>query len=385
MNHCVLVATLWICAALVVLEGAANAAPPVRARSRTIFLNRSGVTVAPGNDDAMANQTVIAKQRAALAPYSGSDTVWTDTVSCMRELFAPFNVAIVTDDPGGVMHMEAVFTNSTVAAMDPNYPNANGVGGLGPLAGDCSVVEGGMAFAFTSLLPQDGQYLCAVMGQEIAHAYGLDHEMLAADIMSYLSYNGKKTFVNQTVSCGEFEARPCGWAANQSCRPNQNSFELLRERLGPAGDQAPVISRIVPDKGEVVAPGFAITVEASDDEVVTNVMVTIDGQYIGSDSSPPFEFVAPSDLADGKHVLVASAYDPDRSSSVGVEITVSRSGAGPGGGGGGGGGGAADGGQRGGCQAADPSGAMWLVVLGAALAQRRRRSEEGARRYGAGR
>jgi uncharacterized protein (TIGR03382 family) len=73
------------------------------------------------------------------------------------------------------------------------------------------------------------------MAQEIAHSYGLDHQMLPSDPMTYLDYDGDRTFQDQAAACGEFEARPCGIAGN-ICRAQQNSVLLLEQRLGRRGN-----------------------------------------------------------------------------------------------------------------------------------------------------
>ena len=74
---------------------------------------------------------------------------------------------------------------------------------------------------------------CEIAAQEIAHAYGLDHEFLCDDPMTYLSGCGRKTFQDRTVSCGEYSARAC------KCSGQQNSYRALIDRLGPAGSAPP--------------------------------------------------------------------------------------------------------------------------------------------------
>jgi len=86
-------------------------------------------------------------------------------------------------------------------------------------------------FTFTDVLPDDAQTMCEVMSQEIAHSYGLDHQMLASDPMTYLDYDGERSFKNQKASCGEFEDRDCG-IGGSVCRDGQNSVALLTSRLG---------------------------------------------------------------------------------------------------------------------------------------------------------
>jgi uncharacterized protein (TIGR03382 family) len=83
-------------------------------------------------------------------------------------------------------------------------------------------------------LPDDPQIVCEIMAQEIAHSFGLDHEMLPSDPMTYLDYNGDRTFQDTMASCGEFADRMCGINGNM-CRQRQNSVALLKQRLGVHG------------------------------------------------------------------------------------------------------------------------------------------------------
>ena len=50
-------------------------------------------------------------------------------------------------------------------------------------------------FTFTQAIPNiTARQACEIMSQEVAHSYGLDHELLASDPMTYLSYNGNRAF-----------------------------------------------------------------------------------------------------------------------------------------------------------------------------------------------
>ncbi len=49
--------------------------------------------------------------------------------------------------------------------------------------------------------------------------------------MTYLDYDGERSFKNEKASCGEFEDRDCG-INGSVCRNGQNSVALLTSRLG---------------------------------------------------------------------------------------------------------------------------------------------------------
>lgn len=208
--------------------------PPIAAEalSRVIYLNRSGVSVTPGTNDARVNRSSVAKQAATIPAWEPAPEVWTETVTCLRTMFAPFTVEITETDPGTTPHIEAVFGGAPSLLGVP--PTA---GGVAPLSKTCGVVENAMVYTFTAVLPPDAQVVCETMAQEIAHAYGLDHELLPSDPMSYLASDQPRRFQDVEAPCGETTARPCGLGPS-ACRTNQNSYAVLVERLG-ASDWVP--------------------------------------------------------------------------------------------------------------------------------------------------
>jgi MYXO-CTERM domain-containing protein len=108
------------------------------------------------------------------------------------------------------------------------------VAGVSPFRTDCSNIDNSIVFTFTDVLPDDSQVMCEVMAQEIAHSYGLDHQLTPSDPMTYLPYDGDRSFQNTMATCGEFEGRDCG-INGSVCRDGQNSVALLTSRLGRRG------------------------------------------------------------------------------------------------------------------------------------------------------
>jgi hypothetical protein len=212
-----------------------------RVESRTIYLNPYGVILTPGDNDSRADVSSIVTAPTVLYGWDTDIDTWNETVDCMKEIYAPFDVTITDEDPGDVPHIEAVFGGSPT---DVGLPE--NVAGVSPFTTDCAVIENSIVFAFTEVMPDDSRTVCEVMAQEVAHSFGLDHEMLPEDPMTYLPYPGERTFQNTMASCGEFGDRMCGINGNV-CRYQQNSFKLLTARLGaknagptqePAGDDA---------------------------------------------------------------------------------------------------------------------------------------------------
>jgi hypothetical protein len=213
------------------------AAGVTRAQSRTIYLNPNGVVLRPGENDSRTNTSSVVEQPTEITPWDIDEDTWAETVACMREIYAPFDVTITDRDPGSTPHIEAVFGGHP---SDVGLPD--NVAGVSPFTYDCSIIEHSVVFTFTDVLPDDPRLMCEVMAQEIAHSYGLDHEMLAADPMSYLTYLGERTFQDEMAACGEYGSRMCG-IDGSICRQKQNSHQLLLERLGA--------SPTPPDPGEV--------------------------------------------------------------------------------------------------------------------------------------
>ena len=226
----------------------AAAGKTTRAESRTIYLNRDHITLRPGDNDSATGISSIVTAPTDIAGWEIDDDSWQATVDCMREIYAPFDVTITDEDPGDVPHIEAVFGGSPA---DVGLPE--NVAGVSPFTTDCAVIENSIVFAFTEVLPNDSRTVCEVMAQEVAHSFGLDHEMLPEDPMTYLPYLGERTFQNTMASCGEYGDRMCGINGNV-CRFQQNSFKLLTSRLG-AKNAAPTEEPAPADDDPELASG----------------------------------------------------------------------------------------------------------------------------------
>ncbi len=348
------------------------------AQSRVIYLNKNGVTLTPGNNDSRTNRSTIATQATTIPAWNVSATTWNATVACMRDLFSPFDVSVVETDPGTVPHIEAVFGGSPGQLGMP----AN-VAGVSPFTTDCSIIENSIVFTFVNVIPQDARLACEIMAQEVAHSYGLDHELLASDPMTYLNYNGNRSFKNQAVSCGEDVTRPCG-INGSTCRANQNSVALMTERLGAAGAAgdtiAPDVGITSPSNNATVPPGFTIDFTATDNTAVTMATLFVDDAAAGSVVAAPFSFVTSATLPEGLHTFRIEATDGRNVTSQEVTVTVKKGAAPPSGGGGGSGSGDGTGGGdsgdiTGGCSTSGGSAGSFfgLALIGLVGLLRRRK------------
>ena len=352
---------------------AARGTPDAMAHSKVIYLNHKGVTLTPGDDDSTTNHSSIIGQTSVVPPWNTSQATWNATVACMQDMFSRFDVTVTDQDPGATPHIEAVFGGSP-----QDIGMGQGVGGVSPFTEDCGIIESSIVFTFTDVFPDDAQTVCEVMSQEVAHSYGLDHEMLASDPMTYLQYNGKRSFKDQTVSCGEYQDRPCG-IGGSTCRPSQNSVQLLYARVGKADRVPPTLLITSPADGATVAPGFAVDATATDDVGVTTTSLSIDGQPAGTVAAPgPYTFTTDPALAAGPHTLRVEASDGHNTQAQSITVTIAAMPTGSDAGSASGTGSDSDGGPgdggnvHGGCATTPGSGGALLAALALCLRRRRR-------------
>lgn len=213
--------------------------------SRVIYLNNNGVTLHPGDNDAASQTSSIVTEETDLAGWDTDQASWDELVGCVQDMYARWNVTVTDRDPGaGVSHVEALIGGSP---LDVGLPD--NVAGVSPFTENCDVIPNSIVFTFTDILDDNPQLICEIISQEIAHSFGLDHEMLAEDPMTYLDYAGPRTFQDTMAHCGEFDQRDCG-INGSVCRRMQSSVQMLDERLGPAG-----VTTAAPAPGDDAAPG----------------------------------------------------------------------------------------------------------------------------------
>jgi len=357
-----------------VLPASTGGTSALVAQSKTIFLNYGGVTLTPGNNDSRTNRSSIAAQQTSLAAWTASATTKSATTACMNEIFAPFDVTITDTRPTSTTnYIEAVFGGNPAQLGLPSN-----VAGVSPFTTDCSIIENSIVFTFTEVIPENARLACEIMAQEVAHSYGLDHELLASDPMTYLDFNGNRAFQNQTVSCGEFQTRACG-INGSTCRANQNSVTLLSERVGtrgtPGDTVAPNLDITFPLDNSTVPPGFKVDFNASDNIGVTMASLFVDNVASGSVTVAPFEFTTNANLGEGNHTIRVDVTDGTNTQSQEITVNV-KIGAPPGGTGGGpdGNGGGGPNEIVGGCSSSSGSGGLLLAfaLVGLAFVRRRR-------------
>src|SRR5512135_3485443 len=78
--------------------------------SHLIYLNNcmpNGCTVNPGEDNALTQTSSIPQAQSHLAAWGWGQDNWNSLVTCVKNMYAPYDVQITDQDPGpGVNHFE---------------------------------------------------------------------------------------------------------------------------------------------------------------------------------------------------------------------------------------------------------------------------------------
>ena len=272
--------------------------------SNKLYLNDcrpNGCTVFPGQDDSRTNRTSIAESQVTLDAWAHGDPLWADLVQCVRDTFLPFQVEIVTTDPGSATNHFEVMIGGTSRQLHPELE----AGGVAPFVGCGGSDDNVISFVFASST-NDLEFLCGAVAQEAAHVWGLDHELNALDPMTYLDLGSLKRFQNDDARCGETLDAPrecyCGGTT-------QNSYTYMSQLFGDAPLPPAELEISTPTEGQWVLPGFPVRAVLRSVLGATSATLAIDGTTTATLSPGPFGFNAPATLPGGKHTVTVSAQD----------------------------------------------------------------------------
>ena len=287
-----------------------------------IYMNRVGGTYSPGNNDARTNRSSLVQRATRIDPWAVSNANWNQVMTCVKDLFAPFDVEITDVDPGpDVPHIESV-----VAGSPGDLGQRDDVGGVSPFTSSCTVIPNSIVFTFANVFGNDMETVCEVVAQEAAHSFGLDHELLASDPMTYLGFSGLRRFQDVEADCGERTVRPCGLPGGQVCRQKQNSVRLLLERIGPAQGSTPTEPGMVtitsPPSGATVPPGFTVDASLAPNVTATRVELWIDGALSATKTAAPYRFTTSEALPEGQHTIEVRGYGAADEGLSSVNVTV---------------------------------------------------------------
>lgn len=193
---------------------------------------------------------------------AAADAEWDEVVKCVQEVYSPFNTMVTDTKP-----TSPTFHHAVVGGTPGDLRLDNNIGGISPGVG-CNAIDNYVTFTFANAgFGGAGQnriwYLCAVIAQESAHSYSLDHSYsfpggrsACIDPMTYREdCGGMKFFRNDQATCGEDAARPC------SCGATQNAHLKLLSVFGAGTPTTPKPTvTVTPPMGGTV--GISITANA---------------------------------------------------------------------------------------------------------------------------
>jgi hypothetical protein len=341
-----------------VLPHVASAEPQV---SPILYLNRckGGCTISSGVDDARANSSSIPCPGGGATPGGGcpspgvssfmieefknsagqigaaADAEWAELMKCVRELYSPYAIE-VTDvvPPGGLSH------NQGIVAGKPSNIGWSGIGGVAP-GTSCNPRDNVISFTFSNIYaagPERIYNICSVVGQETAHAYGLDHayafsdgRSACPDPMSYRSEcGGQRFFRNDNATCGEYSGRPC------QCGGFQNSHLKILAIFGPGTPitKPPALTVSSPAPNEQVGNGATVVATASAQRGVARLELWLNGYKWATAKGAPFTSTGqpettypipfPSGVPDGVIDIVVKAFDDINVVTESAPITVTK-------------------------------------------------------------
>jgi uncharacterized protein (TIGR03382 family) len=296
-----------------------RAIAPLASVSHTLYLNdckNSTCTVAPGFDNSITNKSSIASQTTTLSAWSHGQAQWDALLDCVKETFKPFDINIVTTNPGSASHFE-VMVGGTSQQLNPNLE----AGGVAPFIG-CGASENNVISFVFAAQTGDINFLCGAVAQEAAHVWGLDHELDADDPMTYLNLGSLKRFQNSNPKCGEELADPrfcnCGGST-------QNSFVYMRDAFGLNPNLGPMTAALVkPRDGQWVAPEFPIAGTMESELTLKGGTLKLDTTVFDQfENTGVLAWNAPASLTPGKHTIKLDVADAaDRTASASIDVNV---------------------------------------------------------------
>lgn len=290
--------------------------------SHKLFLNRcvGGCLVQPTGfmqDDSRTNKSSIADSPVTLSAFGLGDARWNELVECVKQTFIPFNVEILTADPGaGVSHFEVMITGGSSTQLNPQLQ----AGGVAPFISCNAQYNNGLSFVFAA---NDMEFLCGAVAQEAAHVWGLDHELNKDDPMTYLDLGSLKRFQNVDAQCHDGNIQPIPQCRCGNAR--QNSYQYMLQTFGASNLPPATVAIATPVEGQWVKPGFPVRAQIMSAIAGTNGgSLSIDGtQTATASATAPLAFNAPTTLSGGEHTVTVTATDGgSRSASASVKVKV---------------------------------------------------------------
>lgn len=290
--------------------------------SRVLYVSDckpDGCAVTRSNQDSALNNTSsIASGNTRMNAYMHSDEHFAEVMECVRRTMAPFDIQVVTEDPGPMVPHFEVMTAGTSFELNPNI---EGAGGIAPFINCAANRNNVLSFVFANQT-SNIDYLCTAIVHEAGHTYGLSHTLHAPDPMSYKELGAyQKEWQNAAQTCGTEDASPqrCSCFSGQ-----QNTFRALRETFGLNPELAPATMVIsTPADGAYVKTGFPIQARFETPLDWLSAGMSMDGGPVQAADNGFLAWNAPASLAPGPHTITVSGVDfADRTASQTVNVTV---------------------------------------------------------------
>lgn len=310
-----------------VFENRVDECPPrepgvsaLTASSRVLYVNDclpNGCAVIRGTTNSITNTSSIASQNTTMSAWMHGPEAWAEVMACVKETFAPFDITVVTTNPGSAAHFE-VMAGGVSQELSPSI---EGAGGIAPSINCSANRNNQLAFVFAGQTT-NRQYLCNAIVHEAGHMYGLSHSLDARDPMTYMALSQPKEWTNAAQTCGTTTPQGC------SCFPGtQNTFRSLQDTFGLSPSLAqPALEILTPKTGAYVQPGFPITARYTSPLEMLSGGMAIDNGTRQEVANDVFAWNAPATLAAGAHSIAVSATDyADRTVMQNVSVTVMAS------------------------------------------------------------
>lgn len=298
----------------------------------TLYINRcaTGCTISPpGPANSINNRWDIPAQ-ASLTAFPYGDEAWNNVVACVRDVFSPYMVNVVTSQPSG-NHFEIMIAGSP-RDLWPNDQSRWSYGGVAPGYGSCNTyLDNALVFAFAKMYGASGgcdeacvNEVCATAAQEIGHVWRrMDHVRLASDPMTYFSYSGRRYYQDTAAECGSDCVNGLHPQTGEACTgtgqqthdcwctgATQNSHSIITGLFGLGPGTPPVAKITAPKYNESVEQMFPVYTDITDDSnIISRVEFKVDGAVVTTITKGPFVFGAPDGLAEGAHHVEVIAYD----------------------------------------------------------------------------
>jgi len=259
--------------------------------SKLIYMNRcdGGCDVnASGNDNSLNDESRIPTLNgisgtSTLSAWRWGDPEWEALVQCVADVYAPYDVEIVTEDPAPAFHHEIMVAGY---GTELGYTPSQSPGGVAAGGAGCNPADNALSFVFAN---QGGSlaYLCGAVAQESGHSFGLpDHILDCTDPMTYLDLGGsscpRKFFRNKLMPCGEFSEVSCRCGGSRI-----NPHIQLLSVFGKGQDPDPPVATITyPAVDASITENTVVVVQASDERGIKHIELLINGWPWGAYDQP---------------------------------------------------------------------------------------------------